>query len=189
MKIVLALTLGLLIASTVLLWSVAPKSTHAAPHLVPSPKFVPGGSPPQTFQLTPQFVAPPPGAPGDVPIGPTTVIIQLVHPPLVVTFQQTLQDTGSVEQAILAVRDQRSQIDNAHQVLIEQLIAPPFNARYITATVLVTNTVIVEVDASFIPQIRELPGVIAVRRDRVATLDETDPPSALGEPGLGPVLD
>ncbi len=141
--------LGLLIISAVLLWSIAPKSTHAAPRLGPSPKFVPGDRPPQTFQLTPQFVAPPPGAPGNVPVGLTTLIIQLAHPPLAVIFQQTMQDTGSIEQAVLTVRDQRSQINNAHQVLIEQLIAPPFNARYITATVLVTNTVIVEVDASF----------------------------------------
>lgn len=173
-----------------LLWIIVPKSTHAAPQLASTPKFVPpGGNPPQTFHLTPQYGNPPPDAAGQNPTGPATVIIQLAHPPLTITFQQTLQTTGSVEQAVLAVRNRRLQIDNAQQTLIERLTAPPFNARFVSATAVVSNTVIVVVDASFIPEIQELPGVVAVRRDRIATLDDTNPPPPPGEPSLGPVLD
>lgn len=159
----------------------------AAPQPTVPPKLDLKGADPDQFTM-PSHISPPDAPfPGPVLTGPTVAIIQLNTPPLVTTFQQALRDTPALSEALVIVRAAQADINSTRQTLIARLTAPPFNARLISTTSIVTNTIIVEVDASLLPQIGALPGVQAVRAERTGQLD--DPPQqAPGGPSFGPVL-
>lgn len=122
------------------------------------------------------------------------VIVQLDAPPLVEVFQQAYQATNSLSDALAAMRSEQKAHNTLRQTVIAQLTAPPFNARMISATSIVSNTLIIDVDASLIPQITALPGVLAARIDRTGQLHDStqspnQPNSPIQPPGFGPVLD
>lgn len=184
----------LMVGSVALSTIVMPVSAQAAPQSTPpaKPNFRGGG--------LPANVAPQPSAPQTDPSipfseGQAMVIVQLDTPPLAAIFQQAYQETNSLSDAMEAMRAERKTLDAFRQSLIAQLIAPPFSARIISTTSIVSNTLIIEVDTSLIPQISDLPGVLSARTDRIGQLDngshspgQPNVPD-LRQPGFGPVLD
>lgn len=145
------------------------------------PDRTPGG-----LELPAQPAQPTP--PASFGPGLTQVTLQLQAAPLAAIFQRALRDGRTLPEALQAVRLHRAEAERARQALIAILVAPPFNARIIGSTMLASHTLIVEVDAALIPQIRALPGVLAVHRDQIVPLDGDSAPAPPGGPSLGPVL-
>lgn len=183
--VIVVLLLG--ISSTVLSMQPPQVTVLAAPQPTVPPKLDLKGANPGQFTMPSQTNPPDAPFPGPVLTGPTVAIVQLHAPPLATTFQQALRDTPSLNEALAIVRAAQANMNSTKQALIAQLTAPPFNARLISTTSIVTSTIIVEVDASLLPQIGALPGVQAVRAERTGQLDNPShqPP---GGPGFGPVL-
>lgn len=183
--VIAALLLG--ISSVVLSMQPPQVTVLAAPQPTVPPKLDLKGADPGSFTM-PSHISPPDAPfPGPVLTGPTVAIIQLTTPPLVTAFQQALRDTPSLSETLAMVRAAQANMNSIRQALIAQLTVPPFNARLISTTSIVTNTIIVEVDASLLPQIGTLPGVLTVRAERTGQLDDSShqPP---GGPSFGPVL-
>ncbi len=188
--IVVFLVVGSIALSTIMI----PVSAQAAPQSTPPAKpNVHGGGLPAN--VSPQISAP--QTDPSIPLleGQAMVIVQLDALPLAAIFQQAYQETNSYGDAMEAMRSGRKTLNDFRQSLIAQLTAPPFNARIISATSIVSNTLIIEVDASLIPQISALPGVLSARTDRIGQLSrESQSPGQpnvpdLRQPGFGPVLD
>lgn len=185
----------LLISSVALNTILIPVAVRAAPQTTPpaKPNFGNGGLP--SSGNSPQFAVPDTKPDITLPEGQAMVIVQLDSPPLVEIFQQAYQDTNSLSDALTTMRNEQKTLNNLRQSLIAQLTAPPFNAQIISATSLVSNTLMIDVDVSLIPLINELPGVLRARIDRIGQLDsgeqspsQPNSPANL-RPGFGPVLD
>lgn len=146
----------------------------------------PGDRTPGGFDLP----APLPAVTPPAQLGPglVQVTIQLELPPLGAVMQAALQSSSTLPEALQIVREHRAQAERARQALIAILVAPPYHARILGSTVIVSHTLIVELDSALIPQVRALPGVRAVRPDRIVPLDGGAAPAPPGGPSLGPVL-
>lgn len=162
----------------------APPSTAQGPFFrTVTPKaFIPGDVP-HPVPLTPL-----PGGMSNHPAeGPVMVIVQLDTEPLAAVGEQAIQAGLPLPEVLAQMRDQRARVQDQQRQLIEILTASPYNARLIGTTFITSNTVIIEVDASLIDQIRGLPGVTGVRPDRIGQLDSL-PQAPVRPPGFGPRL-
>ncbi len=147
-----------------------------------TPKALTGEAAPDLTLATPAEVPMIPPLSGNV-----VVIIQLASAPLADVGRQALREGLPLPQMLDRIRDERIVLEQEHQLLIDLLTAPPYNARLVATTLLVSNTLAVEVDARWIDTIRTLPGVLTVRPERQGQLDL--PPQQPGRPpGFGPRL-
>lgn len=188
----LVVTLFLLGAVIVSVMVTVPGDVRAFQPPTPARPQRPGGAPAGPFIVPGQPQVTPP-APEQTPEGPVMVMIQLTAPALLQTLPDIMDEAPTVEAGLDMLRTERARLESIQQALIAQLTAPPYNARILATTVLLSNTIIVEVDAQMIAQIQQLPEVARVRRDRIGQLHTSPPdggsPPPIGQPGLGPVLD
>jgi hypothetical protein len=120
--------------------------------------------------------------------GTVIVMVQLASSPLAEVGRQALREGLTLPEVLDRMRDERAALQNEQQTLVDRLTAPPYNARLVATTLLVSNTVVVEVDAQWIDAIRTLPGVLTARPERPGQLDPSmhEPGRP---PGFGPHLD
>ncbi len=192
LRMITVFTLLLISVMVVFVMAGYPGEARAFQPATPARPLRPVGPPPG-----PLVLPPPPGvtasAPLAIPEGPAVIVIQLAQPSLLEAVPGVMQDAATVEEGLDLLRTERARLFASQQALIVQLTAPPYHARILGTTILLSNTIIVEVDALLIPQIQQLPNVARVRIDRIGQLHTQPPgdgtPPPLGQPGLGPVLD
>lgn len=178
----MACMIGVVVLGLVLVGGFSPTQTKAQGP-TPNPKAGPGRE-----SLPGLLVTPVPQEENMIfpAEGRITVIIQLESAPL---GEATLDAAGeelSSADFLARINAERAQLRQQQNSLIGVLTAPPYNGRVIGTTLLASNTIILEVDASLIQQIQALPGVAAVRPERIGTLDDSSP--SVG-PSFGPHLD
>ena len=124
---------------------------------------------------------------GPSPSGVVQVLVELSDPPAARAYALA-QSLGLPDAAASVIAQiQIARIDAAQQALLPSLTGPPINATVISRTQRVLNGITVEVDASKLEQIQQLPGVVAVRLLGIGQYD--GPVSPITLPPTSPVLD
>lgn len=113
------------------------------------------------------------------------VIVELVDPPVALTLS-LLQAMPWLPGAPVddSVTRQREQVQAAQQALLAILTAPPFQATVIARIQLAMNAVVIEVDAGYVAQIQQLPGVKSVRIARIGTMSQPIRPTDDTHPSM-----
>ena len=110
--------------------------------------------------------------------GRVQVMVELGDPPAARVYAAAKQAGLPDSSANALAQLQTNHIEAAQQALLSILTGPEFQATIVGRVQRVLNGIAIEVDVSKLERIRQLPGVIALRRLRIGQLD--------GAPAPGP---
>jgi hypothetical protein len=131
--------------------------------------------------------------------GVIQVLVELSDPPAARAYVVAKDVLGLSEAtANRMAQAQMARIEAAQQALLPYLTGPEIQAVIIDRVQRAINGIMIEVDASKLDQIRQLPGVVSIQHLRIGTLtDPADSGPALGPeepgypepPGTGPMTE